>query len=74
MIELLPAAQAVVDAEKTNQPLPDLQPAAFPAEVGPEGGINVPDLRAVLLELTIQRGQLRGWVVSKGLGPPGGSP
>jgi hypothetical protein len=38
---------------------PDLQPCPTPAEPGPGDGIDVPDLRAVLLELAADRARLR---------------
>ncbi|MGH7226895.1 MAG: hypothetical protein ACRELF_27085, partial [Gemmataceae bacterium] len=38
---------------------PSLQPCPTPAEPGPEGGSDIPDLRAVLLELAADRARLR---------------
>ncbi|HTU21591.1 MAG TPA: hypothetical protein VMG10_26375 [Gemmataceae bacterium] len=38
---------------------PDLQPCPAPAEPGPEGGTDIPDLRAALLELAADRARLR---------------
>lgn len=37
----------------------DLQPCPTPAEPGPEGGTDIPDLRAALLELAADRARLR---------------
>ncbi|MHB1425387.1 MAG: helicase-associated domain-containing protein [Gemmataceae bacterium] len=38
---------------------PSLQPCPTPAEPGPESGTDIPDLRAVLLELAADRARLR---------------
>lgn len=38
---------------------PALQPCPVPAEPGPENGTDIPDLRAVLLELVADRARLR---------------
>jgi hypothetical protein len=58
-VGLLPAVQA--DMERARQPRvrPALQPCAPPADPGPEGGIYVPDLRAILLELASGRARLK---------------
>jgi hypothetical protein len=49
------------DMSRAGQPKarPALEPAPAPVEPGPAGGVDVPDLRAVLLELAAERARLR---------------
>jgi hypothetical protein len=51
----------LTDREQAGQPRsrPPLEPSPPPREPGPEGGSDVPDLRAVLLELAGGRARLR---------------
>jgi hypothetical protein len=58
-VGLLPSVLA--DRQQANQPRqrPPLEPCAPLAEPGPEGGTDIPDLRAVLLELAGGRARLR---------------
>ena len=58
-VGLLPSVRA--DREEANRPRsrPPLVPCSPPLEPGPEGGTDIPDLRAVLLELASGRARLR---------------
>lgn len=58
-VGLLPSVRA--DREEASRPRirPPLVPCSPPPEPGPEGGTDVPDLRAVLLELAGGRARLR---------------
>jgi hypothetical protein len=49
------------ERKPSNEPStrPPLQPCLPPAEPGPESGTDIPDLRALLLELTADRARLR---------------
>src|SRR6185437_5404283 len=58
-VGLLPSVRA--DREQASKPRQrsPLQPCPQPLEPGPEGGTDIPDLRAVLLELAGGRARLR---------------
>jgi hypothetical protein len=58
-VGLLPSVLA--DREEAGRPRqrPPLEPSPSPPETGPEGGTDIPDLRAVLLELAAGRARLR---------------
>jgi len=57
LVGLLPSVRA--DLHRQRRPRPRLAVRPAPADVSPEGGIDVPDLRSLLLELAGGRARLR---------------
>jgi hypothetical protein len=58
-VGLLPSVLSDRERANRSQVRPPLEPYPLPEEPGPEGGTDIPDLRALLLELAAERARLR---------------